>query len=95
LDDGQAKEVLRGDEAGAMVGSASAWQAVGPLVPRSTDGKGQVVELVSSGSKKLVMMLYVVPPFQLEARTLRISSITKRAAAFTQDNKFLFYELFI
>ncbi len=65
------------------------------MVPRSTDGKGQVVELVSSGSKQLVMMLYVVHPFQLRENTLQISSINKRAAAFTQDNKFLFYELFI
>jgi hypothetical protein len=95
LEDGQAKEVLRGDEAGAMLESASAWQAEASMVPRSTDGKGQVVELVSSGSKQLVMMLYVVHPFQLRENTLQISSINKRAAAFTQDNKFLFYELFI
>lgn len=96
MEDGQAREVIRGEQRTAMLDTASSWQSgTSLLIPRCSVERGQIVELVSSSSQQLVSAMYITPPYQLETSTVQVSSLstTKRLAAFTNDDKFLCYEL--
>ena len=61
------------------------------LIAKSSDGNGQVVELLSSSATNLLATVYITPPFLID--TTKMLATGTRFSAFTRDNKFLCYEI--
>jgi hypothetical protein len=96
MEDGKEKEVLTGGEAQSKMQTTRAWGASSKnqvLIPKSSDGNGQVVEVLSSSADQLLTTVYITPPYQLNTNCLLATGATMRLGAFTKDNKFLCYEL--
>ena len=90
--DGKTIEKLQGQEAAKIQENfTSSPGATQQLIVKSSDGNGQVVELLSSSVAHLLATVYITPPFQLN--TSNMLATGARLGAFTKDNKFVCYEL--
>ena len=89
---GKTIEKVQGQEAAKILENFTSSQgATQQLIVKSSDGNGQVVELLSSSADHLLATVYITPPFQLD--TSKMLATGASFGAFTKDNKFLCYEL--
>ena len=95
LASGKPLEILTGDQAADKRAAAQAWRDAGSMsgdvIVKSDNDT--VVDLVSANNATVLARIYITPPFQMNVNTCRVSVATKRVAFFTQNNKFLVYEV--
>ena len=70
---------------------AKAWRDAGSTSGDVGNDNNTVV--VTANNATVGARIYITPPYQMDKDTCRVSVATKRVAFFTQNNKFLVYEV--